>query len=69
MDVWKARLENARATFLEDDDEDELSIALTLEHLEDAIQGESPPRGVLARGSHVGKKKNIERARMDKDAS
>jgi hypothetical protein len=64
MEAWRARLANARATFLEDD---EVSIAMALGQLESAVHGElQPPISVIG-GSSVGKAKNIERARVIMD--
>ena len=67
MEAWRARLANARATFLEDDEDDEVSIAMALGQLESAVHAElQPPRSVIG-GSSVGKAKNIERARVIMD--
>ena len=61
MEAWRARLANARATFLEDD---KVSIAIALDQLENAVHKElQPPMSVIG-GSSVGKAKNIERARV-----
>ena len=37
MEAWRARLANANATFLEDD---ELSISMALDQLESAVQAD-----------------------------
>ena len=67
MKAWRARLANARATFLEDDKDDEVSIAMALGQLESAIQVKlQPPMSVIG-GSSVRKAKNIERARVIMD--
>ena len=51
MEAWRARLANARATFLEDD---EVSIAMALGQLESAIHAElQPPMSVIG-GLSVG---------------
>jgi hypothetical protein len=67
MEAWRARLTNARATFLEDDEDDEVSIAMALGQLESAVHAELQPRKSVIGGSSVGKAKNIERARVIMD--
>ena len=67
MEAWRARLANARATFLEDDEDDDISIAMALGQLESAVHEELPPPRSVFGGSHVGKLMNIERFRVDMD--
>ena len=67
IEAWRARLANARATLLEDDEDDEVSIAMALGQLESAVHAElQPPMSVIG-GSSVGKAKNLERARVIMD--
>jgi hypothetical protein len=67
MEAWRARLANARATFLEGDEDDDVNIAMTLGQLESAVHVElQPPMSVIG-GLSVGKAKNIERARAIMD--
>jgi hypothetical protein len=63
MDDWMARLEAARQSFLDDDEEDEANMEMALGQLQDNIDA-PPPRRAAAGGSSQGKKANIERARV-----
>jgi hypothetical protein len=63
MDAWRARLEEARQAFLDDDEDDEANMAMALDQLQDNMDA-PPPRRAVAGGSTHGKRANIERARV-----
>jgi hypothetical protein len=63
MDDWMLRLEEARWSFLDDDEEDEANMSMALDQLQDLIDAPPIPR-VVAGGSGQGKRANIERARV-----
>ena len=54
MEAWKPRLANARATFLENNEDDEVSIAMALGQLESAVHAELQPPMSAIGGSNVG---------------
>ena len=58
-----ARLEEARQAFLDDDEEDEVNMTMALDQLQDVMDAPLPRRGVVG-GSCLGKRANIERARV-----
>ena len=58
-----ARLEEARQAFMDDDEEDEVNMTMALDQLQDVMDAPLPQRGV-AGGSCLGKRANIERARV-----
>ena len=58
-----ATLEEARQAFLDDKEEDEANMGMALDQLQDVMDAPLPQRGV-AGGSCLGKRANIERARV-----